>query len=151
MKSLISAKRGHCGQRATSDLMAKKAGCVTKRILWCPALGGVPMCSALCDISYNGHHPHRTDTVSPRSQGPELRCSPGLPGWVCCPICFTGCGLPCSISAGTRGTTQSQAPQRKCEHRLLRRERKVQTDPCRSEASCIWTATDRRLNLLNRA
>lgn len=149
MKSLISAKHGHCGQRTTSDLMAKKAGCVTKRILWCPALGGVLTCSALCDISYNGHHPHRTDTVSPRSQGPELRCSPGLTGWVCCLICFTGCGPPCSTSAGTRGTTKSQAPQRKCECRLLRRERKVQTDHCRAEASCLRTATDRKLNLLS--
>lgn len=149
MKSLISAKHGHCGQRTTSALMAKKAGCVTKRILWCPALGGVLTCSALCDISYNGHHPHRTDTVSPRSQGPELRYSPGLTGWVCCLICFTGCGPPCSTSAGTRGTTKSQAPQRKCECRLLRRERKVQTDHCRAEASCLRTATDRKLNLLS--
>lgn len=100
MKSLISAKHGHCGQRTMSDLMAKKAGCVTKRILWCPALGGVPMCSALCDISYNGLHPHRTDTVSPRSQGPELRCSPGLTGWCDARSASLAVGLPAQSLQG---------------------------------------------------
>lgn len=100
MKSLISAKHGHCGQRTMSDLMAKKAGCVTKRILWCPALGGVPPCSALCDISYNGLHPHRTDTVSPRSQGPELRCSPGLTGWCDARSASLVVGLPAQSLQG---------------------------------------------------
>lgn len=153
-KSFINTKHGHWGHRTTSDLRARKAGCVTKGIPlitqpWGERRGALPHVTIPIMGIIN---PGQTRSHSPGSHGPELRCSPGPTGWVCCLAWPPAVGIrPCSLSAGTRGATKSRAPQRKCEHRLLRRERKVQTDHCSSEASCLGTATDRKLNLLSQA
>lgn len=82
-KSFINTKHGHWGHRTTSDLTARKAGWVTKGIPliaqpWGERRGAPPHVTLPTMGSIN------TGQTSPGSHGPELRCSPGPTGWVCC-------------------------------------------------------------------